>query len=165
LEPSVKKVADILYVNGWTAHHLEEALANAYVFHDRYPKRVPKAPTQSFMNSQPQGYRDFYRFEKNENFSYGKRLLGMLIDHESFWETQFRVKPFSRRNEVPVFLVRDSKKVRNSVQLFDKKRYDYGNSEFRLTNGLISYNQWTFEEIGARSEFLSEEALKLWRIS
>lgn len=49
-----------------------------------------------------------------------------------------------------------------SNRLFSEKRKEYKNSEFKITNELYDYKNWTFDEIDSRTELLAEEALKIW---
>jgi hypothetical protein len=52
--------------------------------------------------------------------------------------------------------------MRNRV--FDEKKNDYAQSEFRITKELITYDKWTFDEIEKRAMDMAEEALKIWQI-
>ena len=53
--------------------------------------------------------------------------------------------------------------VRMSNRLFDDKKEDYERSEFLVTNGLASYDKWTFEEIQGRCKELSDLAVRIWK--
>ena len=65
---------------------LEEALANAFAYANRYQGRGVYRQIGSFMRSQPNGYSAFGDYLGRSRFSIGRRELGGLISFFLFIE-------------------------------------------------------------------------------
>jgi uncharacterized protein with ParB-like and HNH nuclease domain len=51
-----------------------------------------------------------------------------------------------------------------SNRLFVEKKNDYAKSEFQITKKLTSYDKWTFNDIENRTNEMTEDALKIWKL-
>jgi len=60
-------------------------------------------------------------------------------------------------------IIKEEWNLKMSNRLFNEKKEDYRNSEFKITKELINYDEWTFEEIEKRTSKLAEKALDIWK--